>query len=48
MENFDNFIGSIGVSVLKSGLGEGTEVGLIVRYLLLCGSVTLLTELGCR
>jgi hypothetical protein len=33
MENFDNFIGSIGVSVMKAGLGQGTEIGLIVRTL---------------
>jgi hypothetical protein len=31
MENFDGFIGSIAVSVLKAGLGKETEIGLIVR-----------------
>jgi len=35
MENFDNFIGSIGVSVLKAGLRKETEIGLIVRPLFL-------------
>jgi hypothetical protein len=30
MENFDNFIGSIAVSVLQAGLEKGTEIGFIV------------------
>jgi hypothetical protein len=33
MENFDGFIGSIAVSVLKRGLGKETKIGLIVSAL---------------
>jgi hypothetical protein len=30
MENFDNFIGSIGAAVLRGGLNKDTTIGMIV------------------